>query len=415
VPEKNKLICAVERACDWIAKIAQHKEDSFPPCQRAKTMLHKTWKGAIKGEYKAATKQWDVFCPAWHTGQAVAALCDGYSLTHNDLYLDAAKLGANFILRESVKDQDDPDYGLLYAIEDYDDSVNTSAILESLKGLWRLHRLTGETMYKEALTTACDWVARKAYMGEGHFRDNYSLLAHRFETPAYMDYFVPPQGMQKHTGRPLADDATFLKAYIFTGNEAYKQIFYSTVDYLCTNEYPSGTWSQYHPCGGISGIIHPRQGYWWGLPMYDAFIDSGDEKYLDCLKRCAHWYVNAQRLDGGFFRGTSVDFKTDSFGHATSGALCAAILWEHLYKIDKNPLWHEASERSLDYSMNLQFINPEDPNLKGAILEKVVMPDGTDSSPFYIRDLGTVFFVQAAACYLSNEYACDGMPDCSNS
>ena len=38
--------------------------------------------------------------------------------------------------------------------------------------------------------------------------------------------------------------------------------------------------------------------------------------------------------------------------------------------------------------------------LRGAILEKVLPPDGTDRSPYHIRDLGTIFFVIAAEKYL---------------
>jgi hypothetical protein len=46
----------------------------------------------------------------------------------------------------------------------------------------------------------------------------------------------------------------------------------------------------------------------------------------------------------------------------------------------------------------MEFKNPEDPNLKGAILEKVPPPiNDTDKSPYYIRDLGTIFFIQAVA------------------
>lgn len=50
--------------------------------------------------------------------------------------------------------------------------------------------------------------------------------------------------------------------------------------------------------------------------------------------------------------------------------------------------------------MNMQFTNPEDPNLKGAILEKIMPPDGTDHNPYYIRDLGTIFFIQTISMYL---------------
>jgi hypothetical protein len=58
----------------------------------------------------------------------------------------------------------------------------------------------------------------------------------------------------------------------------------------------------------------------------------------------------------------------------------------------------EPMRRALRFCMNMQFKNPEDPNLKGAILEKVLPPmNGTDKSPYHIRDLGTIFFIQAVA------------------
>ena len=38
-----------------------------------------------------------------------------------------------------------------------------------------------------------------------------------------------------------------------------------------------------------------------------------------------------------------------------------------------------------------------------ALLEKVTPPYGSDASPYYIRDLGTIFFIQAAAEYLLRE------------
>jgi hypothetical protein len=36
-------------------------------------------------------------------------------------------------------------------------------------------------------------------------------------------------------------------------------------------------------------------------------------------------------------------------------------------------------------------------------MEKVLPPDGTDACPYYIRDLGTVFFIQAASRRLARE------------
>jgi hypothetical protein len=58
------------------------------------------------------------------------------------------------------------------------------------------------------------------------------------------------------------------------------------------------------------------------------------------------------------------------------------------------------AERGLSYCMRMQFTKPKDANLAGCVLEKVLPPDGTDTSPYHIRDLGTIFFVQAMAQYL---------------
>lgn len=400
--DKKELLSAVDMACGWMAFVAQHREESIPPCSRAPRMMHKTWKGALKGEYSAATRKWDMFCPVWHTGQAVVALCDGYRLTGKQEYLESAQMGADFLLRERTMEPDSPQHGLIHAIEDYDDSINISAILECLKGLWALYHITGQESLKEAILLSCTWIQKNAYLGGGHFLDNYSLIEQRMTSASWMERFVPPVGKPKPKGRPLSDDAMFLKAYNLSGDERFRTIFYETVDFLGANEYPSGTWGQYPPCGA-SGNIHPRQSYWWGLPMYDAYLDTGNDKYLRSLQHCAAWYKKAQRRDGGFIRNTYTDFSTDSFGHATSGTVCAAILWEQLYKLDKNPEWREASERSLAFAMRVQFRNPADENLRGAILEKVLPPDGTDVSPYYLRDLGTIFFVQAAARYLENE------------
>jgi hypothetical protein len=45
----------------------------------------------------------------------------------------------------------------------------------------------------------------------------------------------------------------------------------------------------------------------------------------------------------------------------------------------------------------MQLRDVRDPNLQGAVIEGVEAPDGSDASPYYVRDLATIFFVQAAA------------------
>ena len=109
------------------------------------------------------------------------------------------------------------------------------------------------------------------------------------------------------------------------------------------------------------------------------------------------------RRDGGIFRTTFTDFNTLSFGHATSGSACAARCVLAAYGESGDGGWLELAESALNFCGSMQLTNPADPNLRGAILEKVLPPDGTDKLPYHIRDLGTIFFIQAASEYLDSD------------
>ncbi len=74
---------------------------------------------------------------------------------------------------------------------------------------------------------------------------------------------------------------------------------------------------------------------------------------------------------------------------------CAVLLWNDLYRLTKDDRWSKAIERGLKYCQKMQLTRPDDENLYGCILEKVLPPDGTDHNPYHIRDLGTIFYVQA--------------------
>jgi hypothetical protein len=132
--------------------------------------------------------------------------------------------------------------------------------------------------------------------------------------------------------------------------------------------------------------------------MLEVFRETGDQRFLDCFARSVEWYARALRVDGGMHRFTSRAFGTDCFNHAASGSACALIMF---CDAEAAGLGTEstrtAARRALDFLLAMQLTGPADPNLRGAILEKVRAPDGTDKHPYHIRDLGTIFFVQALA------------------
>ena len=388
----KKITAALEPAIHWLNSIAAIK-DNKPVGVHGHKMPIKYWNGAIRGEYKVASREWNCLCPVWHTGQAVKALVMAAKTLNQPELLESARFSAEFIMRNRV--MDGADKGLILAYEDHPDKVNTSAILECLDGLFHLSEATGDMQYQQAAIDALHWVKNKAWNPQSrNFNDIYDTSKREFVF-----------GVKGSQGRPLLDDAAFIQGWQLTGDKQFKQIATAAAETLLQDENPPGSWIKYIPCSSEKGFIHPRHAYWWGMPMLEIYKATGDERYLQCFFRSVNWYMQAMRRDGGIIRQTYTDFNTESFGHATSGTACAVICFLKYYEHTGDRKILEYIEKGLDYCFKMQFTNPADPNLKGAILEKVLQPDGTDRSPYHIRDLGTIFFIQAACIYLETEFA----------
>ena len=379
---KETLLERMNLAASWISDIAQVRDENDKAVRHHK---HSKWVGAVKGEYSAAKKEWSFFCPVWHTGQAVKSLAEAYQATGENRFLAAARSGAEFITKNQINDKSNADYGLIMAYEDKPDQVNISAVLECLDGLSVMDGILKTNRYSQNILAAADWVVSKAWLkGKGLIMDLYDPAENTFIEKAYGG----------HEGRPLLEDGILLKAFRMSGKRIFRNAFFEIADRLLEDEFPAGNWVNYTPCDRSAGRIHPRHAYWWGNPMFMAYKESGDRRYLDCALRSCRWYAKAQRADGGLLRGTYTDFTTDSFGHATSGIAAAMTMFCNAIKITGSEEFLPPLAKALDYCMKMQFINPSDTEMKGAILEKILPPDGTDNSPYYIRDLGTIFFIQ---------------------
>ncbi len=380
------------QACRWVTEVSQIRTEAHPFENSSFQALERygNWRGAFRGEYTAATSKWDVFCPIWHGGQGVKALAMAYETLGDPAYLDAARLGADFILRHQISDEKDPDYGLILAYEDTT-GINTSAVLESLDGLFTFARVTEEPRYAEAAVLALRWVRKRMFLpDEGLFADDYHPDTRQITRARFMRADVFPQ-----PGRPLLDDGVFLTGWRLTGDEALKDVAIRTADRLLLDENPDGNWLCYPPAKPWNGDIHPRHAFWWGRPCWMVHQATGAQCYLDLCRRSARWYVGAMRSDGGLFRNTGPQFKTDSFGHATSGIACAVMLWSDLAREYGDTEWNESIRKGLSFCRSVQFTKANDSNLQGAVLEKVLFPAGSDALPWYLRELGTFFYVQA--------------------
>ena len=287
---------------------------------------------------------------------------------------------------------DGEDAGLLLAVEDHPELVNTSALMEALDGLFMLSEATGEKQYARCAVDALDWAMRKMWDPlVGKFRGTY----HVKEKCIITDH---PASVE----RPLLDDAVYITAWKLTGNEDFKHVATGAADTLLREEGPDGNWVCYIPCVTSEGLIHPRQAYWWAKPMLDVYKATGDERYLECYIRGAMWYKSALRLDGGLFRHTGVDFNSWSSGHSASGSACAALYLAEYRDFTGDDTVTESIDRALQFCVSMQFDCPQNPDIHGAVLEKILPPDGSPEIPWQLRDLGTIFFLQAAG-YLKNK------------
>jgi len=192
-----------------------------------------------------------------------------------------------------------------------------------------------------------------------------------------------------------------------TGEKKYLDIHMRGSETLVQDQRPKGNWVDYGPCDGDRLLFHPRHTYWWGKPLIDTYRKTSRKEFWETAIASGEFTLKALRADGGWIRGLllvgedPLCFNAQCFGHLTSGSACAAIFFMELYEETKDHRWLRGAERTLEYCMRMQVVRADNPNMQGVIIEKVYYPDGTDRNPYHIRDLGTIFFVQAAVNYVS--------------
>ena len=207
--DKSEFNSSIKLACDWLTDVAQVKTDDLPVDTHDKVGFgYASWKGSIRGEYSVAEKTWWYYCPVWHTGQAVKSLLLAADFLGEQKYLQAARMGADFIYANQVWDQTNPDHGLILAFEDHRDKTNTSAIMECMDGLMLLaDKIESQHMW-DRLIAAGHFIVDKLYMPEvGLFRDCYDPNTHSVVLP---NPYVTKNNIG---GRPLIEDGILVRLY----------------------------------------------------------------------------------------------------------------------------------------------------------------------------------------------------------
>jgi len=354
----------------------------------------RSWDGAVWGEMRMRDGRWRFFCPIWHTGQAAAALAMA-SEHVGEPALDGLKRAADFLCANQVADG--PDAGLLLAYEDFPNLINTSAQLESLDGLFAAADTLNEPRYEAAALACLNWVADHAWLeGEGLLLDLYDPEARAFSEQHHWG-----------RGRPLLDSGVWAKGYQRTGDQRFRKIACDIAERLLTDEHPQGNWVTYQPCLRYEQCLHPRHAFWWGRGLREVYDMTGDGRFALAFRRSVDWYSQNLRVDGGVFRQTRMDGNSASFNHSASSSACAALMF--IDAIDHFSDLRCVSDLvlSLQFVKAMQIVETDDPSLRGVLVEGYIKPDGTDRNPMFIRDLATIFYIQAACRTLASERISD--------
>jgi len=386
---ETDLIECVRRGADWLRGPATMWDRPYEPELLAKYPM-KEWRGAIMTKYDTKTHSWSVFGTLWHTGLAIRAFLATHRLTGENVYLQAARRGADFLAaNQNICPENPRLHGSLMSYEDCNDHYQTSTAMEGMLGWLEFAEVTGETQWKDRFMLAANWLATHAYAGEGLFYDHFDPTTGQFWQGNFrkLDF----GGSQ----RPLLDHAIMLHAHRLSGDARYLTIFEAVARQLLKDENPTGTWMKYLPClEKGDGHIHARQSYWWGLPLFDAYREFKDDAFLQGGIRAAEWYARHQNLDGGFYYYVSALGRANSFNLCTSACGGAMLLWLEASKYGRD--FSKQIELSKNYILRAQFKpDAEDPNVRGGFFEKLREPDGSLVLGFELRDIAATFSILA--------------------
>lgn len=370
----------------WLAHTARIRSDA-DRYEDPRDYPHNGYRGAIRNEYDTKTKRWLLNGPVWHSGQAIRSLLAAHRHLGDPPLLDAALDMGRYVVANIVDAPGQPNHGLLLAYEGENFTVNNQTVFETLLGLIDLGAATGDASWTRAAQRAADFTLRGFHENEGLIYDHYHVARAEFIRDADNAY----------PGRPLLDGCALVELAAATGEKRYERVFLAMAERALREEHPSGNWMKFPPWHPDSGRMHIRTSWWWGYPLVKAYDLTKEQRFWDGFVRVGDWYLAQQNLDGGFYYSPLISGKHVSFGFATSGAAVSSIIWSELFARTGESKYRDAVNRSFGFLLAAQFSPAAaDPDIRGALWETPNPPDGTECPGFYIRDIATIFAIQAA-------------------
>ena len=386
---KTEILSGIESGCDYMQK----------------TMLDK--EGKSRCDYNMMQSAWEPYEVAWHTGQAINALLDGYLITNNKKYLNKAIQAGNWWISLEIKDHPKLN-GMIKSTHgaEMGETIVYSTTTDGSAGLFKLWRVTGNKKYAQVATNAGKWLYENNFEPvsglsydcidpvTGEVQKNWSL-------------FWPDRKIQSlnDVARPNAEGSLFLDMSRFTGDEKFKQWFINQYDVMVRTQSENGLWMRFTPNDTTNMSIHPRFNLWYAEALMDGYEITGDKKYLEAALKTARYHQQMQQKNGTIYYRNYADGKNPDIESVTGSAVSfSGILWLRLLKAGAGKEFEKSIEKSIQWVLLNRFsVNHPDPNLRGAFIDSR-LKDRKTGIWMVNRDIGTIFGVRFLSDYYNYYY-----------
>ena len=363
-------------------------------------------KGKSRCDYQMVESKWYDYEPAWHTGQIIYALTNAYEVTNNEKYLAAAKKAGDWWISLEIKDHPKLN-GMLYTVhgDNVGDVIVFATMSDGSAGLFRLSRISGDNKYADVATRAGDWMMRNMY--EPEHRVFYDCVDPKSGEVLKEDSpFWPEKTKQElfDVARPNNEGSLFKDMYLYTKNEAYKDMFIELCESLLDYQGEEGLWMDFTPNDKQSGSFHPRFNLWYAESLLEGYDLTGKGSYLHAALKTARFYTKFQDKDGTIFYRNFIDGSRNENSVCGSTVAFAGIIWLRLLQSGVGSEFKENIERSVNWLIKNQYSeHHSDLNLAGGFINTRLRHR---NGKLWItnRDVGTSFAIRFLVDYYKFKY-----------
>ncbi|MGE0633551.1 MAG: hypothetical protein AB7O96_14150 [Pseudobdellovibrionaceae bacterium] len=371
---REMILKSIERAADYGANIILDPVSGNSRC-----------------DYFIEKKKWQLYEPAWHTGQMIYALVAAQTLFPEKNYLLKAQKAGDWW--KSLQYKEGVLKGLIKADhgDDLEGFILFSTVSDGTAGLYQLSAATQDLSYAQVATEAGEFLLKKTPGTQpGLYFDNIDIRTSQV-LKTVEQVRGRSGGANPYLERINIEGSLFLDAFLFSKKEEFRKAFQEQCNATVARQDANGLWMDFAPNAKEVGYIHPRFNVWHAEALIRCFETFAARKYLDSALKTAEYYARYQLPDGSLdLQARDKDKIKDRY--SGSAVAFAGILWLKLSNPVIGPDFSRNINQAALWLVNHQY--SEDfhiEEVRGAYKDLKIKPRQNETLS---RDLGTSFGIR---------------------